>query len=374
MATQSKRRRSKRSFGGLRRLPSGKYQATYTAPDGSGRQIKGPTTYLTKQDAEGWLTDQARSISRGEWRDAAKRIKVEVERFGTYAEGWLAERDLKPRTRELYRSLLDRRILPTFAETPMPALGAVEVRRWYAGMGTTTPTARAHAYQLLRTICASAVEDGSLPIQPCSIRGAASTKRARAIKVASPAELVELVAAMPPRYRAMVLLASWGALRFGELVELRRSDLDTDFSTVRISRAVARVRGGVVVGSPKSVAGVRTVHLPPHLAPALEAHLLEHAQPGDQGLLFPSQDGGHLAPSTLFKVFARARREVGRPDLRWHDLRHSGAVLAALSGATIAELMGRLGHSSPATALLYQHVAADRDRIIAGKLSELAGQ
>jgi integrase len=62
---------------------------------------------------------------------------------------------------------------------------------------------------------------------------------------------------------------------------------------------------------------------------------------------------------------------VGRPDLRFHDLRHSGAVLAALTGASLAELMGRLGHSSVAAALRYQHAVDGRDREIAALLSKL---
>ena len=80
-----------------------------------------------------------------------------------------------------------------------------------------------------------------------------------------------------------------------------------------------------------------------------------------------------MSPSSLYRVFYRARESAGRPDLRWHDLRHTGAVLAAQTGATLAELMGRLGHSTPAAALRYQHVAADRDYEIACKLSMLAG-
>lgn len=68
-----------------------------------------------------------------------------------------------------------------------------------------------------------------------------------------------------------------------------------------------------------------------------------------------------MAPATLYTVFYLARRAAGRPDLRWHDPRHTGAVLAAQTGATLAELMGRLGHSTPGAAMRYQHAAADRD-------------
>jgi integrase len=68
----------------------------------------------------------------------------------------------------------------------------------------------------------------------------------------------------------------------------------------------------------------------------------------------------------------KARAAAGRPDLRWHDLRHSGAVLAAATGATLAELMARLGHSTPTAAMRYQHVAAGRGREVAALMSKLA--
>ena len=68
-----------------------------------------------------------------------------------------------------------------------------------------------------------------------------------------------------------------------------------------------------------------------------------------------------------------AREAAGRPDLRWHDLRHTGAVLAAATGASLAELMARLGHSTVGAAMRYQHAASERDQIIAAALSRLAG-
>ena len=79
-----------------------------------------------------------------------------------------------------------------------------------------------------------------------------------------------------------------------------------------------------------------------------------------------------MAPSTLYRRFYAAREAAGRPDLRFHDLRHSGAVLAASTGATIAELMARLGHSTPAAAMRYQHAAQGRDQAIAELMSKIA--
>ena len=74
---------------------------------------------------------------------------------------------------------------------------------------------------------------------------------------------------------------------------------------------------------------------------------------------------------TGFEPLRRGREAADRKDLRWHGLRHTGAVLAAQTGATLAELMGRLGHSTPGAAMRYQHAAAVRDTEIARRLSAL---
>ena len=181
---------------------------------------------------------------------------------------------------------------------------------------------------------------------------------------------------MPDCYQALVLLASWCAMRFGELAELRRKDLvldpDKRRGVIRVERAVVRVEDGFQITSPKSDAGKRDVAVPPHLVGILADHLARHVGDEADALLFPAQHGGHLAPSTLYRRFYAAREKAGRPDLRFHDLRHSGAVLAALTGATIAELMARLGHSTPAAAMRYQHAAQGRDEQIAVALSKIA--
>ena len=161
-------------------------------------------------------------------------------------------------------------------------------------------------------------------------------------------------------------------MRWGELTELRRSDIDLKERKILVRRGVVRVGGEHVVGDPKSSAGRRDVAIPPHLIPVVRQHLADHAEWGKDGLLFPAENGGHLAHGSFFKTWDRARTAAGRPDLHFHDLRHTGAVLAAQTGATLAELMGRLGHSTPAMAMRYQHVAEDRDAEIARRLSELA--
>lgn len=123
--------------------------------------------------------------------------------------------------------------------------------RGHAGALTDRPTLRAHAYSLLRTILTSAVNDELVGANPARIAGAGRTKRAHTIRPASVAELAELTAAMPERLALMVTLASWCALRFGELIELRRGDVDLSTEVVRIRRGAIRTAAGTVVTTPR---------------------------------------------------------------------------------------------------------------------------
>jgi integrase len=374
----------RRSFGQIRRLPSKRWQAFYTGPDTALHYA--PTTFDTKMDAEAWLVDERRIAASGAWAAPADRHRSQITSItlSSYAGPWLADRTLKPRTREHYQSLLDRLVLPTLGDRPLRALTPVTIRSWHAELGSKTPTLRAHAYGLLRTILATAQHDGLIPSNPCHIRGAGNSKRVHKIKPLTLPELQVLVTSMPEKYRLLVLLAAWCGLRFGELTELRRSDIDMRNGRIKIRRAVVHINGNVIIGTPKSDAGTRDVAIPPHLMAVVRSHIAEHAEFGRDGLLFPAAGGGHLSPSSLYGRapsrtrtgwgFYAARDAAKRPDLRFHDLRHTGAVLAAATGATMAELMARLGHSTQGAALRYQHAAQDRDMEIAKRLSAMVTQ
>jgi integrase len=320
-------------------------------------------------DAAAWLAAQAKDVARGIWTAPVAAEKVSTLR--AYADTWLDSRPLKPRTRAEYRRLLDTHILPPLGDAPVDRITTATVRAWYAQLNSSTPTRKAHAYALLRTIFTTAFEHEVVDANPCRIRGAGAAKTAHQSRPATLDELEVIVAAIAARYRAMVLLAAWCGLRFGELAELRRADVDLDGGVLRVTRGVTRTAGQVHIGDPKSDAGRRTVAIPPHLLPVLTGHLENHVGEGADSLLFPARHGGNMAPASLYKVWYPARKAAGRDDLRFHDLRHTGATLFAATGATLADVMSRIGHSTPAAAMRYQHASAERDRAGADALSAL---
>lgn len=377
-------RSTRRKFGRLRQFRSGRWKASYTGPDGL--LYEAPHTFELKEDGEAWLTDRRREINQELWSPPATEEQKQAKKaaavtFKDYAKNWLDTRTVKgrplrPRTRDHYEALLETHIYPTFGGKAVPTITMQQVDRWHATTLVDKPTSRSHAYSLLKTILNDAVtRDRIIDRNPCMIAGAATTSRKIKPRPATLEQLATILTEMPDNLRTMVLLATWTALRFGELVELRRKDVDVDEEVIRIRRQAVRTDGGWSIGDPKSDAGVRDVTIPPHIVPAIKDHLDKHVGKQQNALLFPPKGGGdHLQPSALYRHWYRARKAAKRDDLRFHDLRHTGAVLAAQTGATLAELMARLGHSTPQAAMRYQHAAAGRDRQIAAELSKLAGQ
>lgn len=366
--------RRRRSWGTVRRRGGGEIQASYIGPDGN--RYYAPVRYSAKVDAEGWLSAERKLIELGEWKPPAERAAqraADLIVFRAYATRWLAERDLSPKTRWNYSTILDSRILPAFGDETVRDITPALVRTWWAGLGKATPTRSAHAYQLLKTILNTAVADHLIAENPCQVAGAGKPPKRREVELLTPAELVDVTAKMPVEYRAAVPVAAWCGLRFGELIELRRKDIATagEQTVLRIRRSATRVDGKLIVGPPKSDAGIRDVHVPPHVADILAEHMKTHTGRGPESFVFTTTRGLRLSQTAFTKSF-KAALPKGKSHMRVHDLRHVGAVLAAQAGATTKELMQRLGHTTPEMAMRYQHASAARDAAIADALSKLA--
>jgi integrase len=231
----------------------------------------------------------------------------------------------------------------------------------------------AQAYRLVRTLLAVAVREGRMTANPCDIPGAGIIRVPKRA-IASPTEVAELARAMPPRYAAAVSLAAWSGLRAGEVFGLARRHLDLDAGTVTVDRAAVTSLRDVApyLGDTKTANSMRTVHLPPHVVSILRDHLDAYTGPSADALIFTEPSGKIVTRETRQRHYDKARRSIGRADLRWHDLRHTGATLAAQAGASLAELQHRLGHSTVRAAMVYQQHSTDRDRDLAQRLSTLA--
>ena len=224
----------------------------------------------------------------------------------------------------------------------------------------------------MHAIFTTAVENDRLVRRnPCRIEGAGKEDSPEREIAALPLVLA-IADALPVRYRAMALLATFAGLRWGELAGLRRENIDLEACEIRIVETTAEPdRGSLLAETPKSRAGRRTVPFPADLVRELRWHLERFAEPGARGLVFVGPKGARLRRSNFRPIWYAARSKAGAPDLHFHDLRHVGGTLAAATGASLKELMARLGHSSTRAALIYQHATRDRDQAIAKALGSL---
>jgi len=387
-------------------LSSGRFRARVTSPDG--RYVSAPTTFISRTDAAVWLDAQHADMVRGVWK-APRESSGPTYTVGEYVARWIEQHPTaKDSTKGLYRGLLRGCIDPDIGKVKLGAVNADTVRVWHYRLGRRlagaiaadrerlelagrTPssatvrdgrTRQAQAYRLLRAAMATALADGLIGEQPCRIAGAGTPRpsverRDLAERLLTPAQVADVAAGMPPRYRVLVLAAAWSGLRQGELLALTRTDLDLEACppVVRVRRRVRRNDDGSMdVDTPKSAASLRTVALPGPLRDALVDHLREFVSDETESLVFATANGTVPARSSLTQMLHRATAAAGVPSMRFHDLRHCAQVLAAESGATLAELMARMGHSTPNAAQVYMHARAERDSVLADALGRAMDQ
>src|SRR5580658_4927763 len=120
---------TKRDFGAVRQLPSGRWQAKYRHPR-TNRFVTAPSTFAMRRGADRWLANVQVDLQRGSWIDPSWGA-VSLEE---YATSWMAQRILRPRTAELYRGLLKLHIVPALGKIDLSDLSPRDVRAWHAQM------------------------------------------------------------------------------------------------------------------------------------------------------------------------------------------------------------------------------------------------
>lgn len=360
-------RRKRREFGAVRQLPSGRWQASYLATGGLRRTA--PNTFRTKADAHAWLTVRQSELLRGDWLDPdLGRVTLD-----DYATKWIVEHRISARTRDLHEGLNRLHIRPILGHVQLGSLTTEGVRASRAELlrSGRSEVTTAKAYRLLRAVLNTAVDDGRIARNPCRIKGA-DQEKAPERPVASVAQVFALADAVGPQFRAFVLTAALTSMRWGELIALRRRDLDLDEGLAFVHRSLIE-RGGLLEEGPPKNNSVRVVTLPALLVDELRRHMARVAG-GDDALVFTGERGATPRRGNWRANvgWAAALVSAGLPEgFHFHDLRHTGNHLVAQSGASTRELMHRMGHSTMRAALIYQHATEARSRALADRLNDL---
>lgn len=360
-------------FGTINMTESGSYRARYIGPDGR----RYSRTFPDEETAADWLSANRSDIAKDKWQSPTAKAYARMT-VAEWAEQWLsdgAERWAE-RTARDYRARLRLHLLPELGHKVLETVSREDIRRWHARLKKRCgPGATRMAYMTTRALFQAAVELDMLSETPVKVRGADRHNPVRRSErdgegyVLTPEEVRNLANAMPDRLVALVWIGARCGLRLGELMGLRRCDVDLESRTIHVRRQALACPGGVHESSSlKTPSSRRRVPIPPSLMPVVEAHLQNFARRGKNGLLFPrpEPDGRlrqHESPNTVREAVKRAAATVGLPeDFTPHDLRHTCLTSVSRAGATLADVMAIGGHRDSTVAMTYQHATAARLR------------
>lgn len=370
---------ARRTFGNIRKLPSGRFQASYIGADG--HRHNATRTFHTKTDANRWLTMEEATLINGTWENptAAYQRSTIPTLFRDYAERHITIQtthhgdSLRESTKALYRRLL-RHNLKQFLHIAVADINVSEINDWWAASTSSgKKTIASKAYKLLSAIMTRAVAEGLRTGNPCIVKGAQSATTGKTIIVPTHDEVTAIATHINPRYKRFVVLCAFAGLRFGEITALTKSDIIPEIRDgkkayrININKAVTLVDGKHRIDLPKSRASKRIIPISSSLTPMIDELLNDHASAPHDALLFPSASGGFLRHDVFTNSWKPALKRAGiTTNITPHCLRHFAGTNLAIQGGNLAELKGWLGDSTTSAVMRYIHDTGRTDKLVEG--------
>jgi integrase len=323
----------------IRRWPNGTYEVRYRDP--SGRQ-RGQT-FKRKTDALRFKSSVETDVRRGAWIDP----RLERVRFGDYVEDYLGgTAHLRPGTRLKVEGHIRNYILTAFGNSSIASIRPTDVRAWVSGMAASnlSPATIAAIYRTFSRIMRTAEVDGLITKSPCVGIELPKSETHEEMRFLRPEEIAELAEAIGERYRALIYMAAYTGMRWGELIALKTERVHLLKRTVDVVESLAEVNGRFHLQSTKTRAR-RTIILPGFLCEMLGEHIGRY--PSAESYVFTGARGRPLRHTFYERHFKPALERAGLdPETRLHDLRHSCAALLIAQGAHPKEIADHLGHST----------------------------
>lgn len=328
-------------------------------------------SFRRRVDAERFASTVETELAYGTWTDP-DRGKITVTEW---ARVWLKSKvDLRASSWTRLDSIVRTHVLPEFGDYALNRVGNSDVRRWVASMiasGYSPATVR-KSFHGLSQMMRAAVSDRRIIFNPCQ-DVPLPAERQEEQRFLSTEEVEHLAASIDPRFRALILLAAYGGLRFGELAGLRRSRVDLLRGRVIVAETLVEVDGTLTFGTPKTKQSKRRVPLPRQVVTELDHHLAEYVVPAPDALVFLGPKGALLRRTGFSRSWWRpALERAGLGTLKFHELRHTFVALWVAAGANPKEVSIRAGHSSVAFTLdRYGHLYQDAEFEIPDRLAAL---
>lgn len=334
----------------IKKRPDGQWRARYR--DAAGREHA--RHFVRKVDGQQWLDQVTASVQTGTYIDPkAGRVTL-----AEYAAGWEAAQVGRPATLAITDNALRLHILPALGSRPVQSVLRSDVQALIKALSEQlAPGSVRNIYDTLTRLYGAAVDDRVTATSPCRRITLPAVSDAEVVPPTAE-QVAARAAAVPARYRALVVLLAGSGLRIGEGLGLDLPDIDFLRRTVRVNRQ--RLQNGRLA-PPKTSRSERTVPVGDVVIEELAAHLQQW--PAVPGALFTAGGGQPLRYGEWKRIWTRA--QPADEELDTHDLRHYFASGLISGGASVKAVQTVLGHASPVVTLrVYSHLwPGDEDRV-----------
>ena len=377
-----KKSRRAAGTGSLRKRPDGLWEARATTgyDPKTGKQLVKSVYGRTQADARIKLNKMIAEIDEGTYLEPSK-MPLEV-----WVKRWLEEYtfDKKYSTIKNYKTIFNSQILPKLGKLQLCELDRMRIQRFYnelysprdGSKGISAKTIR-NVHGLLNKIMGQAVMDNLIRMNPCS--GAVLPRKEKTIiKPLTDEQLKDLLLAADddPDYGNLIKLVALTGLRESEALGLTWDCVNFKRGTILIEKQLLKrplKDGGICFSSPKN-SRPRSIMPAPYVMEILEDQKKmqerykriagscwedwkDETRPKCR-LVFTTITGSYISPGTMRVHFKKIAEQIGCPEARVHDLRHTYAMVSLENGDDIKTVQGNLGHATAAFTLdVYGHVS-----------------
>ena len=342
------------------------WEARYTAgyDKGTGKQIQKSISGKTQKEVAKKLKEVTHQLDAGAYIAPSKMT------VGLWLDIWTRDYlgGVKPSTAAVYAATIENHIKPALGAVPLKELAAHDIQGFYNHLTDSglSPKTVKNVHGVLHEALQQAQQGKEIPFNPADAvkLPRVEKKELRPLDEQESAAFLRVIQGQ--RYEVPFTVTLFTGMRIGEIVGLTWDRVDFERGLITIDRQLQAkgTHGEYVFTSTKSGKG-RTIApaswgmrlLREHWKRQIALRLKAGPLWDDTGYVFSNDVGGHLAFRTIDKDFKKAVAAIGRPDARFHDLRHSYAVAAIRSGDDIKTVQGNLGHATAAFTLdVYGHV------------------